>query len=238
MMGLLAVCLASAQLLPIADFALDCNRNTHYGTSKWSMPAWGWANFFVPMFQTTEWQGMAVQATQYWTQSYYAGIGIVFLAAAALWRRRVWRVWVIGGFVAASLILALGDHAHVYPWLQRLLPFLGLFRFPIKFVIIPSVLLPLLAAFAVGHYENQPGDGTRSWRAEMWCGGGIVVLVGMILWIRPASSRAGQFMAGHAGQRAAAPGIFGGVFMGALFFCHAAGPTPLERSAAGSDLLA
>jgi hypothetical protein len=182
-MGFLAVCLAAAQLLPTADFALDCNRNAHYGTSKWSMPAWGWANFLVPMFQTTDWQGMAVQATQYWTQSYYAGIGIVFLAAVALWRRRVWRVWVIGGLVAASLVLALGDHAQVYPWLQRLLPFLGLFRFPIKFVIIPSALLPLLAAFAVGHYDNQPGGGTRAWRAEMWCGGGIVLLIGTILWI-------------------------------------------------------
>jgi hypothetical protein len=180
--GALALCLAAAQLLPTADFALHCNRNTAYGTSKWSMPPWGWANFLVPRFETLDWQGMAVQATQYWTQSYYAGIGVVFLAAVALWRRREWRVWVMAGFVAASLILALGDQALVYSWLRRIFPFLGFFRFPIKFVMIASALLPLLAAFAVGGCENGPGGTARSWRVETFCAGGMVVLMGMIVW--------------------------------------------------------
>jgi hypothetical protein len=181
-MGFLALCLAGPQLLPFADFALHGNRDTSYATSAWAMPAWGWGNFLVPMFQTLNWQGMAVQATQYWTESYYAGIGVVFLAVMALWRRPVWRVWLLGGFVAASLVLALGDHTLVYYWLRRLLPFLGLFRFPIKFVIIASALLPLLAAFAISQYENLPAGAARSWRAEMLCGGGIVILVGIILW--------------------------------------------------------
>ena len=95
MMGLLAVCLASAQLLPTADFALDCNRNTHYGTSKWSMPAWGWANFLVPMFQTTEWQGMAVQATQ--------------VPDPVVLRGDRNCVFGGGGFVAAESLAGLGD---------------------------------------------------------------------------------------------------------------------------------
>jgi hypothetical protein len=182
LMWILAVCLAAAQLLPFADFALHCSRNTHYAASEWAMPPWGWANFLVPMFQTSGWQGMAVQFNQYWTTSYYAGTGVMFLAAVALWRRRVWRVWLIGGFVAASLVLALGDHGFVYLWLRRLLPFLGLFRFPIKFVIITSALLPLLAAFAMSQYENGPGGAARFGRTEAVCGGGIVILIGTILW--------------------------------------------------------
>jgi hypothetical protein len=217
LMGILAVCLASAQWLPSADFALHCNRNTNYGTSQWSMPAWGWGNFLAPMFQTSEWQGMAVQVTQYWTQSYYAGIGVVFLAVVALWRRRGWRVWLLGGFVAASLVLALGDHAPVYPWLRRWFPFLGLFRFPIKFVIITSALLPLLAAFAVSHYENWPRGAARFWRAEMLCGGGIVILVGMILWFarhHPAAGSSWPATLGNAVSRL----VFLAVFLWAVYF--------------------
>jgi hypothetical protein len=180
--AMLAACLAAAQWLPFADFALHSSRNTNYATSEWSMPALGWANFLAPLFQTSRWQGMALQHGQYWTSSYYAGIGVVFLAVVALWRRRVWRVWLIGGFVAASLVLALGDNALVYLWLRRLFPFLGLFRFPIKFVIVTSALLPLLAAFALSQYENWPDGAARGWRPEMWCGGGIVVLDGAVLW--------------------------------------------------------
>ncbi len=217
MMGLLAVCLAAAQWLPSADFALYCNRNSNYATSKWAMPAWGWGNFLAPMFQTSEWQGMAVQFNQYWTQSYYVGIGVVFLAVVALWRRRVWRVWLIGGFVAASLVLALGDHGFLYFWLRRLFPFLGLFRFPIKFVIITSALLPLLAAFAVSHYENWPRGAARFWRAEMVCGGGIVILVGMILWLARHYPAAGSSWPATLGNALLRLGFLA-VFLWAVYF--------------------
>ena len=204
LMGILAVCLAAAQWLPFADFALHSNRDTRYAGSDWAMPAWGWANFLVPLFQTSNSRGMAMQHNQYWTSSYYAGTGVVFLAVVALWRRRVWRVWLIGGFVAASLVLALGDHALVYLWLRRWFPFLGLFRFPIKFVIITSALLPLLAAFAVSHYENWPRGAARFWRMEMLCGGGIVILVGTILWFarhRPMESSSWPATLGNAVSR-------------------------------------
>jgi hypothetical protein len=215
--GLLAVCLAAAQLLPFADFALHCNRNTHYAASEWSMPAWGWANFLAPMFQTWRWLGMSVQLSQYWTQSYYAGIGIVFLAAVALWRRRIWRVWLIGGLVAASLVLALGDNGFVYFWLRRLFPFLGFFRFPIKFVIITSALLPLLAAFAISQYEYLPGGAARRGRAEAVCGGGIVILVGVILWFarqHPVAASSWPATLGNALSRLG----FLAVFLWALYF--------------------
>jgi hypothetical protein len=216
LMGILAVCLAAAQLLPSADFALHCSRNTHYAASEWAMPAWGWANFLVPMFQTAGWQGMAVQFNQYWTSSYYAGIGVVFLAAVALWRR-VWRVWLIGGFVAASLVLALGDHGFVYFCLRRLFPFLGLFRFPIKFVIITSALLPLLAAFAMSQYENWPGGAARLRRAEVMCGGGIVILIGTILWFarhHPVPGSSWPATLGNALPRL----VFLAVFLWAVYF--------------------
>jgi hypothetical protein len=217
LMGILAACLAAAQLLPFADFALHSSRNNNYAASEWSMPAWGWANFLVPLFQTSRWQSLALQHGQYWTSSYYAGIGVVFLTAMALWRRREWRVWLIGGLVAASLVLALGDNGFVYFWLRRVFPFLGLFRFPIKFVIVTSALLPLLAAFALGQYEKGRGGAPLFWRMEAVCGGGMIVLLGVILWFarhHPAADSSWPATLGNALSRLG----FLAVFLWAVYF--------------------
>jgi hypothetical protein len=123
----------------------------------------------------------------------------------------------VGGLVAVSLVLALGDQGFVFFWLRRLLPFLGLFRFPIKFVIITSALFPLLAAFAMSQYENGPGGAARSWRAEAVCGGGIVILVGAVLWFarhHPAAESSWPATLGNALSRLG----FLAAFSGAVYF--------------------
>jgi hypothetical protein len=180
--GLLGGGVAAAQLLPFADFVLHSNRNTHFANSAWSMPPWGWGNFLVPVFQTSRWQQIVVQRAQYWTSSYYAGIGAVFLVVMALWRARNRRVWLIGGFLLVSVILALGDNGYVFLWIKRLFPFLGFFRYPVKFVILTLTTIPLLAAYAMAHYESRSQQ-ERGWRPEILTGGTIVVLIGVLLWI-------------------------------------------------------
>jgi hypothetical protein len=181
-MGLLALGLSAAQLLPFADFAMHCSRNRNFAGSQWSMPPWGWGNFLVPVYQTSRWQQIVVQRDQYWTSSYYAGIGVLFLAALALWRRREWRVWLLGGFLGASLVLALGDNGFVFPWLKRLFPFVGMFRYPVKFVILTLATMPLLAAYAVADYERPPPAAGRRWGGEVLAGAVMIVLVGLVLW--------------------------------------------------------
>jgi hypothetical protein len=178
--GFLALGLAAAQLLPFADLSAHSNRNTSFATSAWSMPAYGWANFLVPLFQTYNWQKIVVQQDQYWTSSYYAGIGSVLLAVVAVSRQRGWRVWFPAGLLVASLVLALGDYGFVYTALRKLLPFLGLFRYPIKFVILSIFTLPLLVAFAIRGYE-EPSDGARNWRLEILCASGMAALAGVIV---------------------------------------------------------
>jgi hypothetical protein len=181
--GLLTGGLAAAQFLPFADFVAHSNRNTHFGNSAWSMPPWGWGNFLVPLFQTSKWQQIVVQRAQYWTSSYYAGIGALFLVVMAVWRVRSRRAWLIGGFLLASLILALGDNGFVFLWVKRLLPFLGMFRYPVKFVILTLIAMPLLAAYAMSYYERRPPDMRQSWLAEYFSGGTMLVLIGILLWI-------------------------------------------------------
>lgn len=179
--GFLALALAAVQLLPFADLSAHSNRGANFATAAWSMPPYGWANFLVPLFQTYAWQKIVVQQDQYWTSSYYAGIGVVFLSVIAVCRQRAWRVWLLGGLLVTSLVLALGDYGFVYTFLRRLFPFLGLFRYPIKFVILSILTLPLLAAFAIRSYEDRPDADRRSWRLEALCAAGMVVLAGIIV---------------------------------------------------------
>jgi hypothetical protein len=182
--GSLGLGLAAAQLLPALDLARHSHRDTHYGRSDWSMPLLGWGNFLVPMFQMTPMQQIVVQPGQYWTSSYYAGIGVVFLAGIALLRgRRNGRVWLLGAFLLGSLVLALGYNGFVFKWVQRLIPVLGIFRFPVKFVIMTLTVAPLLAAFGLAQCENQGAGEGRAWKGEIGWGAAMLALIGVILWV-------------------------------------------------------
>jgi hypothetical protein len=182
--GLLAGGVAAAQLLPFADFALHSNRDTHFANSEWSMPPWGWGNFFVPLFETSKWQQIVVQRAQYWTSSYYAGIGVMFLVVMALWRAGKGRVWLFGSIAVGSAVLALGNNGYVFPWVKHALPFLGLFRYPVKFVILTVVAMSLLSAYAVAYYEKQSDSARRVLgKAEIFIAGVILLVIGVLLWM-------------------------------------------------------
>jgi hypothetical protein len=183
-MGSLALCLAAAQLLPTIDLARHSHRDSHFARSDWAMPLWGWCNFLVPLFRTSPMEQIVVQPGQYWTSSYYAGIGVVFLAGIGLWRgRRDWRVLLLGIFLVGSLVLALGYNGYVFRWVQRLVPLMGMFQFPVKFVTVTLTVAPLLAAFGVAQYEKQPNVDGKAWRLERWWGASMLALIAVILWV-------------------------------------------------------
>ena len=139
--------LAAAQLLPFLDLLAHSQRDKAFADSMWSMPVWGWANFLVPLYRTYLTPlGSYAQPDQYWISSYYLGVGVVALALLAVgWVRRP-LVWLLGVLTALCLLLALGPHGLVYSALRKVLPGLGVMRYPIKFVMLPTVLVPLLAA--------------------------------------------------------------------------------------------
>ncbi len=142
--------LSAAQLLPFLDLLKASDRDTQFATAAWSMPAWGWANFFVPLFHSYPTpSGVFFQRDQYWVASYYLGICGVALALMAAWHVRHARVWLLMALSALSVGLALGDNAFLYPALKKIAPQLGFMRFPIKFIVLFTVALPLLAAFGV-----------------------------------------------------------------------------------------
>jgi len=139
--------LAAAQLLPFMELLRHSQRDTSFGDSRWAMPGWGWANFFVPLFHCTpSIIGIYSQDAQQWTSSYYMGIGVVALALLALgqWRKRqVWWLWFA---VLAGVVFSMGDNARVYGLVRKLFPVLGVMRYAIKFVVLAVFALPLVAA--------------------------------------------------------------------------------------------
>ncbi|PYI84896.1 MAG: hypothetical protein DME26_12390 [Verrucomicrobia bacterium] len=179
----LIIGLSAAQLLPFFELVQHSHRGAEYAAGIWAMPAWGWANFIVPLFHCIQSDiGTFYQPDQYWTTSYYPGVGIVALAVLAFSRWREKRVWLLGTLALLSLILALGDRGYLYHWLRAVFP-LGAMRFAIKFVLLAIFLLPLLAASAVSEQaprtENSPANVVR-WTATIWlC---LVGLIGYLVW--------------------------------------------------------
>ena len=182
--AILVAGLASAQLLPFLDLVAHSQRDTGFGISKGAMPAWGWANYLVPLFRMEYSRlGVYTQPGQPWICSYYPGIGTAVLAVLAAWHIRSGRVRLLAGLTLLCLVLALGPAGGLYSWLRKLVPLLGLMRYPVKFIVLPAFLVPLLAAIFLGHCRTCPlEEWTRLRRRILWTGGAVLVAVGLIVW--------------------------------------------------------
>lgn len=150
--------LSAAQLLPFLDLLRHSHRTLAYDDNLYAMPLWGWANFFVPLFRMTpDRLGVFSHVEQQWTSSYYPGIGVLALAALAVWRRREPRVWLLAVVAVVGVWLAMGQKAFLLDWVKAVCPPLGFIRFPIKYVLLPLMVLPFLAAIGA-HYFSRPGS--------------------------------------------------------------------------------
>jgi hypothetical protein len=150
-MGLMVGVICAVQLLPFLQLLAHSQRDAGYASSShdYSLPFWSWANFLVPLFRTipTD-QGVYFPDGQYWTSSFYGGIGTVLLAAVAVLRVRDRRAWLLMGMVLAALVMALGNSkgSFLYHMLLSRVPAIGFVRYPVKFVILVLAVAPLLAA--------------------------------------------------------------------------------------------
>lgn len=180
--ALLAAGVAAAQLAPFIDLLLHSQRQTGFAGNEWSMPWWGWANYVVPLFGCFEsHQGVFAQQGQYWVSSYYAGIAVLALAGLTLATRRTPRAAFLAGMILLSLLAALGPGAGVGDALRALIPPLRVMRFPIKFVVLASFCLPLLAAEGVRALDAmKPGEARPR---LLGVAIGLAILIGVLLGI-------------------------------------------------------
>jgi hypothetical protein len=181
-LGFLVGLVCAAQLLPFLEL-LSRSRDSGYSqtTHNWTMPLWGWLNFLVPLFRTSPTpQGLYMQNGQYWTSSYYAGIGTLLLTFVALRRSRDWRLWLMTAAAFVALVLAWGDSSIFYNLLREIFPGLGFVRYPVKFVILPLALLPLMAALGVGSLTR---GAVRAGKFEFAVGAVLLCGVAGTVWL-------------------------------------------------------
>jgi hypothetical protein len=175
--------LSAAQLLPFFDLLNYSRCQEGISAALWPMPLTGWANFFVPLFHCHSYQGVFMQDQQFWINSYYVGVTTVVLALWTMWRLRRGRVWLLTALTWLCLVLALGNATPVYGWLSRHISVIGLMRFPIKFVILPVFVLPLLAAYGLAEKRRETRRETTRWGGT-WClvWFAVVILILGISW--------------------------------------------------------
>ncbi len=157
----LVFALSAAQLLPFLDLVAHAQRESGYTDLRWSMPASGLANFLVPMaFGTTAMEGIFFQHGQYWTSSYYLGLGTLWLALLAFLVGRdsvepKSKIKLLGLLATIALLCALGENTPFYPLVRKMIPQLSFITYPIKFVMVVIFVAPLLAAFALARLQQD-----------------------------------------------------------------------------------
>ncbi|MBN1146803.1 MAG: YfhO family protein [Anaerolineales bacterium] len=176
--GGLAVCLAAAQLFPTAEYLAQSQRSAAVDydfAMNYSFWPWRLLTLLAPdMFgnpATGDYWGYA----NYWEDAVYIGLLPFLLAVSALLgafarglraRLRKHRAFEtqplamqprFAGFLfclfALALLLALGDHTRVYPWLYKHVPTFDMFQAPARYMIWAEFALALLA-----------GLGAQRWR--------------------------------------------------------------------------
>ena len=182
----LVISLTLVQLLPFLDLVAHAQRESGFADLRWSMPGTGLANFIVPMaFGSTATEGIFFQHGQYWTSTYYLGVGTLWLTLLALFVRRERRVWLLATIAFVGLIFALGENTPVLPALRRLVPQLSFITYPIKYITVAIFAAPLLAAFALANIAKVQ-------KKLLPLGGGLFALLVAILWWTQQAPRPGD----------------------------------------------
>jgi len=181
---LLVSLLSAAQLLPFLDLLAHSQRDAGYATGSWPLPATGPANLLVPLFNchfmSTR---LPAQPGQAWTATFYPGALVLVLAALAALRVRRVAVVALAMFSLLALVLALGNNGPLYGVAKELLP-LGVMRYPVKFIIPLTFILPMLAAWAIASLATT-GLNRRALVAGVGGALAIIASLGVIGWNWP-----------------------------------------------------
>ena len=154
--------ICAVQLLPFLDLFANSERDASFNDGIWAMPIWGWANLLVPLFRCSLNIGVYMQPTQGWTSSYYSGAGVLALALVGLFCAREPRLRLMAIIAFIGAVLALGENLRFYNWLKEVLPVLGVMRYAVKFVVLTTFSLPLMAAFAIAALEQTRVSSSRT----------------------------------------------------------------------------
>ena len=163
------VLLAAVQLVPLVFAASRSMRGVHLAATLWSLHPLALVETIVPhvfghvyysSLETLPWVRALNTGREPLFYSLYVGIAACGLAlvGGADPALRPWRGfwWVV---LAVALVGALGEYTFAYPAVQRVVPVLTTFRFPIKYVVFAVLAVAALAASGadalIGHSRTE-----------------------------------------------------------------------------------
>ncbi|MBI4279716.1 MAG: YfhO family protein [Armatimonadetes bacterium] len=124
-------------------------------------------------------------AWNYWEMAGYTGIITVALALGALVSGdRGTRAFSV--LAAAGLVLALGGNTPVYSSLVRLVPGLGVFRVPARYLVIYAFAISMLAARALDRVGAPEREARHAINTVAWITAALLGLLPLLWWVGPA----------------------------------------------------
>lgn len=182
----IGVLLSAIQLLPFVELLRHSERGGEFVGNMWSMLPTGWARLVLPSFYGAPTSmGIVMDPAQSFTNSYYPGNLILVLACLSTLRARS---SLVAGLIFLGLIvltLALGDAGHLYAFLLKVFPPIGLMRYPVKFVMLLTIVAPLLAAWGMAALASSEGRDRSAWRLRnriLLSAGLLLVLTAFLVW--------------------------------------------------------
>lgn len=162
--GCLALALVAVQLVPFIEYVLNSVRVMPIGfefASARSLEASGLVHFAIPPViaagpHTFTTQHLVTQNVP-WILSPYPGVIVVALAATGLSASGKRRLLFWGGSALLGVLLAFGSDGALYRWLFEVLPGFRAFRYPEKFLLLPALAIPVLAAWGADSTTRQGG---------------------------------------------------------------------------------
>ena len=193
-MVLLAGALSMAGTLPALELIARAERSEGFDREeslKWSLPPLALAEAAIPHLfgdptrtdAAGYWGGRLFDSGLPFLLSIYLGPGALILAGIGLGRglsagdgRRRRETLALAGLSAAGLALSLGRFLPVYPFLQSLAPPLESVRYPVKYFVLVSWAVSLLAARGCERLFGE-GRGGRTLAGAAAAGGAAGIAV-------------------------------------------------------------
>ncbi|MFI5184123.1 MAG: YfhO family protein, partial [Vicinamibacteria bacterium] len=180
-----ALAVSAAQWIPSLDAASRSDRLSldALGRDYWSVHPASLFQLVVPLWWyevplKAEWRAALFESREPFLFSTYMGLPTVVLAAAALTRRRSWRLALLALLVASSLV-ALGKHAPFYDLALLIFPPLRILRFPAKGLVLAGFCGALLAGQGFDEWRRFD-EHTRPWRVLVLLVVGTTAVMGIV----------------------------------------------------------
>jgi hypothetical protein len=189
--GGLAGLLAAPQLLPMQELTargIRAGGMTFREAAAFSLPPWVLPSSLLPVFSS------AGQPNSEWL-GYVGVVGLVLAGLGAVGGHRRAEALMLAVIAAGALLLALGQIGPLYPLAYRLVPGVGLFRVPARWLFVWSFALALLAAIGADLLSRAACDRTHldaDGRVDLRPLARLAVLLGV-----PTALAAAYWLVGH-----------------------------------------